>query len=376
MVKRWCLIGLLMLTLLPVRLAQSQRRGVADERYARLARGVNLSGWFWNALTDDPTTRFRPAEFTTLRRLGFTFVRVPIALSYVLDDSPDLLHNEHLTTLEQAIEQLHAADLAVVVDLHDTDLSATALPYSGDMLDPAFVTTYQAFWVAFAARLGHFDPGLTFFSLYNEPFFWDNPADWLRIQADLVVAVRAVVPEHTLIVTSYAYSMIETLVQMTPLPDPNLIYDFHFYEPFLLTHQGAGWTWQGGLRGLHDIPYPSNPEVVAPLLAEQTGEKYVLLAAYGDAYWDRAKLDGLIAPAAAWATANGVRVICTEFGVFRRFADSPSRARWIRDVREILEGYGIGWAMWDYDEGFGLATHAENGRVEWDWHILRALGLG
>lgn len=373
MLKRWCLIGLLLIGLLPVPTAQSQ--GVSDGRFARLARGVNLSGWFWNPLTDDPADRFRPAEFATLRRLGFSYVRVPIALSYVLDASPDLLNEAHLTTLEQAIDDLHAADLAVMLDLHDTDLSATALPYSGDMLDPAFVATYQAFWVEFAARLAHLDPDMTFFSLFNEPFFWDNPADWLRIQADLVAAVRAVAPDHTLIVTSYDYSMIDTLVQMTPLDDPNLVYDVHFYEPFVLTHQGAGWLWQGGLRGLHDIPYPSSPEAVAPLLAEQTGERYVLLAAYGDAYWDRAKLDALIAPAAEWAKTYGVRVICSEFGVFRPLADAPSRARWIRDVREILEGYGIGWAMWDYDEGYGLATHAENGRVEFDRDILTALGL-
>ena len=35
---------------------------------------------------------------------------------------------------------------------------------------------------------------------------------------------------------------------MEPLHDSNVIYNFHFYEPFLFTHQGAldepGDTWR------------------------------------------------------------------------------------------------------------------------------------
>ena len=46
------------------------------------------------------------------------------------------------------------------------------------------------------------------------------------------------------------------MVFLEPLPDPNVIYVFHFYEPHIFTHQGATWGayyWHW-LKGLH---YPS-----------------------------------------------------------------------------------------------------------------------
>lgn len=346
--------------------------GVSDERFAKLARGVNLSGWFW--LSQDEA-RFSPAEWTALREISLTYVRLPIDLSYVMDDSADLLNETNVARIEDGIQQLHAADLAVVVDLHSTDLSMTNLPYSGDLNDEVFLNVYIKFWEAFAARLEYLDPEMTFFSLVNEPQFWDDLPKWEAIQYCLVKAVRAVAPEHTIIVTSAIYSSIEALVQMTPLGDRNVVYDFHFYEPFVFTHQGAGWSWPG-LRGLHDVPYPSSPEAVAPLLEEATAEQFVLLTTYGEEYWNRDKVAALIAPAAEWAELHGVRLICSEFGVFGYHAEPKSRARWIGEVREIFEGHGIGWALWEYDEGYGMAARDANGQVQFDAAILAALGLG
>jgi hypothetical protein len=52
----------------------------------------------------------------------------------------------------------------------------------------------------------------------------------------------------------------DDLVFQEPLHDPNVIYNFHFYEPHIFTHQGATWSayyWHW-LRGLK---YPSNSGV-------------------------------------------------------------------------------------------------------------------
>jgi len=34
----------------------------------------------------------------------------------------------------------------------------------------------------------------------------------------------------------------------------NILYEFHFYEPFLFTHQGADWT--DGKTNITNLPYP------------------------------------------------------------------------------------------------------------------------
>ena len=56
------------------------------------------------------------------------------------------------------------------------------------------------------------------------------------------------------------------MVFLEPLPDTNVIYVFHFYEPHIFTHQGATWGayyWRW-VKGLH---YPSSPENAAQVAA-------------------------------------------------------------------------------------------------------------
>jgi hypothetical protein len=43
-------------------------------------------------------------------------------------------------------------------------------------------------------------------------------------------------------------------------------------------------------------------------------------------------------------------------------------------VRTSLERHGMGWAMWDYDGGFGVVTKSTGTAVS-DEVTLRALGL-
>jgi len=69
-----------------------------------------------------------------------------------------------------------------------------------------------------------------------------------------------------------------------------------------------------------------------------------------------------------------VPVICAEFGVYRKYADTESRTAWLADVRTSLERHGMGWTMWDYSGGFGVVTKVDSGAVP-DELTVRALGL-
>jgi hypothetical protein len=49
-----------------------------------------------------------------------------------------------------------------------------------------------------------------------------------------------------------------------------------------------------------------------------------------------------------------------------------------QDVRNALVKYKMGWAVWDYDEGFGLAdypTSTRTGVPTWNDPLLTVLGL-
>jgi len=207
----------------------------------------------------------------------------------------------------------------------------------------------------------------------NEPVFEADPAAWLPIQERLLAAIRAVAPEHTLIATGALWSSRETLLEMTPLDDPNLVYDFHFYEPFVFTHQGATWTWDA-VQTMRDIPYPSSPDAVRAVVETLRGEARDAVRYYGEERWDGATVEAEIKRVADWAAQHDVRVICTEFGVYSLYAPDADRALWLHDTRTAFEKYGIGWAMWEYDDSFGLVIPTGKTPLV-DPAVAAALGL-
>jgi endoglucanase len=50
------------------------------------------------------------------------------------------------------------------------------------------------------------------------------------------------------------YNSYSELKNMPVYTDANLIYTFHFYDPFMFTHQGASWT--SGLQDVANVPFP------------------------------------------------------------------------------------------------------------------------
>jgi endoglucanase len=60
-------------------------------------------------------------------------------------------------------------------------------------------------------------------------------------------AIREGAPQHTIIVESARWADDDDLLFLEPLRDGNVIYNFHFYEPHLFTHQGATWAKDGGI---------------------------------------------------------------------------------------------------------------------------------
>src|SRR5215213_5070406 len=88
---------------------------VPAQRRAAIARGFNLPGWL-----DGPSTRSPdPAMLETLRRRGFTHVRLPVAPERLMPEfSAEPAIARDRAELDAAVDRLIATGFAVSLDLH------------------------------------------------------------------------------------------------------------------------------------------------------------------------------------------------------------------------------------------------------------------
>src|SRR5207245_1367879 len=341
-----------------------------------LRRSLNLSHWFAQARSahgysqEHLTTYTTASDVALIRRLGFDHVRLSVDPALLFTPANvELVQRDRLQELERAIWMIIDADLAVVIDMHPTPDFKKALGR-----DDGQVERFADFWRDLAGRFARLPVNRVVFEILNEPEFEDRYR-WSGVQAKLLAGVRQAAPRHTAIVSGHRWASIEELLSFEPVRDANVIYNFHFYLPQIFTHQGAAWGrpfW----RHLAAVPYPSSADNVAPVADGLSDDvSRLLVTRYGYEQWSGARIRAEIQQVAAWAKKRNVRVLCNEFGVYRRVAPASDRVRWIADVRTALEMYGIGRTMWAYAGGFGLVTK-QSGQIVVDQPIVSALGLG
>ena len=330
--------------------------GVSDARVARLSRGIDLYGWlesptsFTNFISDAALQRFAQA--------GVTFVRASFYAPALFDTTqPDNLNSTNLSYFRQAVDRARAAGLGIVFvpyfeptfkqQLEDQDPSTGA-----NALD-----VLLRMWSKFASFINEQDPDWVYPELFGAADF-SNSSAWNRILQSLAKTVRNVAPRHTIIVDGNSgkfrvdWNSIGALKNLETIADDhNVIYGFIYFDPVIFTHQGATWRpeWPE-LQYVQGVAYPSSPQLVAPALSAITDKvAYAEVAIYGDESWGPERLSIDIDQVAQWSADNCARVMCVEFGVYRKYAPPDSAARWVYDVRTLLEQRRIAWSYWSYD---------------------------
>ena len=347
-----------------------------------LSKGVNLSNWF-NDYSDPGqfSNRFTISALQLIKANGFTYVRIPIGATILYDASnPSQLKTNNLLLVDAAINNCINAGLAVTINLHPGQNDTDSLLAN----NAAYADKIAAYWKAMAAYFKKYTADKFFFEVYNEPhaaaagltaqsFSW-----WQPVQEKMIAAIRHETTTHKIIVGGEGWNSIDGLKQLQVYTYSNLIYNFHFYDPFLFTHQGASWAGWPPAIAANNVPYPSNPTVVAPLIAGTSNiELKNALQWYGDQRYNIDSLDKWIKRAYDWGNSNNVKIIVNEFGSYSPYAPRQSRLNWIQDVHTVFEKYKIGWAMWECDEGFGFISYPSGNRNNpvVDNQVLQSLGL-
>ncbi len=369
---RFTALGAGSLAISPSLSAAEPLTAVPASRLQRLATGANVCKWFRFPPQGNPADHFAnyisPAEASFMARLGLKHVRLCVAPRVIMDRTSGEVIDQRGKQLEAAIERFHRAGLLVVVDIHNEERAAE--------LDPAWQESFVRFWGSLAARLSRFDPELTILEIINEPVFDHREEEWNTLNGRLAAAIRQSAPAHTIITSGPNWGGIDGLKKLKLLPDKNVIYSFHCYDPFPFTHQGANWS-SAAVKPLRGVPYPSSPEAVKPLLAalEAAPASMRMVENYGKERWNKQKLAARFRRGIEWGEKNKAPLYCGEFGVYPLRSKPEHRANWFRDFGEVLAENRIGWAVWGWDEGFGLNRKMVNGKPVVDAVVAQALGL-
>ena len=336
-----------------------------------LDRGYNITNWLEQARFESFV--YDEAYVGQLAASGFKSLRLPIDLDLYIEESSgsgdDLeltLHEDLFTILDSFNSWTEDHGLSFTIDFHQYDRSL-------DFADPASTAEAVALWGAVAEHFADNTREDLFFELLNEPELSaggtaPTGAQWTELAERMIAAIREHDDHHTIIFGDVEWYGIGPLSAREPLSDDNVIYAFHFYDPFIFTHQGASWANMGTT---HDLPFPYDParwsDTSSELGFTPFMESWILNEMRN--YYRAGNVNALqnrITTAKKWAVDHNVPVICNEFGAYDGTSQLEDRARYYTELTRIFRELEIPWQHWfmilddegsvspEYREAFGL----------------------
>ena len=329
-----------------------------------MGAGMNLSyldNW-WLGTKEKRFADFaKPAEaakrekmFADIAKAGFKTVRVPVCFSAWMELKPPYNWNnkQGLEMADSFVKWALANDLNVIIDLHHSE-------FDNSIPEAASPERIVNLWFRIAERYKNTDPEKVFFELRNEPH--DITAENWRWQAnEIIKTVREIAPKHTLIVGFHDWNSRTALIDSKPFADSNIIYTFHYYDPFVFTHQGATWSSEG-LPDVKNVPFPWTKDAKIKIPSSAKGKWVEGLINNYQKDSQPAKMFDDLKAAKDWSDKNNVPVFLGEFGSFGNFATLEDRCRHAETIYSALGKLKIPNAWWEWDGGFNMF---KNGTTE------------
>src|SRR5258708_11151932 len=324
------LASALLVALISASFLLAQDASLANRRAETLRRGINLSHWF--AQAGDPKNYTKEhfdaydtaQDMALIKAMGFSHVRFTLTCDPMFRRrQADRIPPEYLAMVDAAVKMILGHGLAIIIDIHpESDFKQKLVA------DDSFVEQFEDYWRALARHYSTLDPDRVFFEILNEPEFKDRYR-WMGVQARIARAIREGAPQHTIIAAGANWSSSNELLAMEPLHDSNIIYNFHFYDPNIFTHQGATWS-TNFQHYLSNLPYPSTPENVRAAAAQAPDPiNRQSVIRYGLDQWNPPPVHAENAEAAAWAQNSDAPLHCNHVGLLRRTSHSAERPAWL-----------------------------------------------
>lgn len=337
--------------------------------------GINLGGWLsqYDCLSNIPQTEeemerhlstyITEKDMARIAGWGFDHVRLPV--DYKLFD--DAHEEKTFHYMEKCVEWCGRHRLNMVIDLHNAEgnvygkMDAPMPLLTEEELQQKFI----GLWEKITLRFQGVQSPTLLFELLNEVSDGSGYL-WNRLCRRTVENIREIDKERGILIGSNEQNSPFHLKELEQLAEENIIYNFHFYDPQVFTHQRAFFSEEMAAfdRIVH---YPGEIPGFTDFLQEnrQYISKYAHVAMENRV--DRERMAALLKDVFDFKTYSGRELYCGEFGVID-CAEDADAVRWLCDCMELLEERGIGHCLWNYKAlNFGLVD--ETGEAVSEYRI-------
>jgi len=178
---------------------------------------------------------FEEEDYKRVSKMGMNVVRLNMWYKLFEDDAkPNNYKPEGWEWLERNLLWANKYGVYVILDMHAPQGGYQSADYSGDFWEEnnkEYRERLKSLWKAIAQRYKN-DPTIAAYDLLNEPKS-NNNQQWIDYAQDLTNTIRSVDKNHLIIVEqSFAKDNKPFVLKAT-----NIMYEFHFYEPFEYANQ-------------------------------------------------------------------------------------------------------------------------------------------
>jgi hypothetical protein len=322
--------------------------------------GINLGGWISQCRNMTPqhiATYIKKENLEQIASWGLDHVRLPFDYPVLEDDdAPFVYKEEGFSVIDSVVAWCKEVKLNLILDMH----KAPGYSFGSYKTENALFTDevtqnrFVSLWRELARRYkGEGDTII--FELLNE--IVDAHGDtWNQIARKAINAIHEVDSGRYIILGGPYYNSAAGLETLEIYDDERILYNFHFYDPFLFTHQRARWT---SLKDTGVVqPYPGKLAGYDVLMAHAADHVGSMTP---ETMFDMAYIEKCLSPAIKFIEKTGKRLYCGEYGAID-LAGIESRVNYLRDKNALFDKYKIGRAYWNY-KGLDYSAIDENGEA-------------